>query len=205
MAIAAAANQPPRPTHQSSGPLSPEHQQSLLDANHRAQKILQAAKVATFNGWTTGFFAALSLIGGLFSITSLCLGVGLSVVARNEFRGRNLLRRFDPRGPRLLGWNQVGFIGLLIAYSLWSIYTSLTGANPYDEYIAQNPELASMLGSFSHLNDTITLAVYGGVIVLSVIFQGLNAIYYFKRGKLLREYLSLTPAWIVDLQRRSLL
>ena len=80
-------------------------------------------------------------------MTALPMGMGLAIVAWNEFRGRDLLREFDPHGTRLLGWNQVGLIALVVAYSLWCIFTGLTQPNPYQVHIDQTPELAPMLGS----------------------------------------------------------
>jgi len=191
------------PANPTAGPLSAQHQQDLSAANQRAKKILRAAKLATFNAWTAAVFATFSLVFGLFSISGLMVGAGLAVVARNEFRGRNLLHRFDLRSTQLLGWNQVGFMILLVAYSAWCIYAAITGPNPYEAYIDKYPELASVLEPLTNMHVTMTLGVYGAVIVLSVIFQGLNALYYFKRGKLLEAYLRHTPAWIVELQRRS--
>jgi hypothetical protein len=47
------------------------------------------------------------------------------------------------------------------------------------------------------------LILYGAVSVVTIIFQGLNALYYFSRAKLLRAYLAETPSWIVEVQRRS--
>ena len=182
-------------------PLSGENQRELAEANERAGKVRRAAKVATFNGWSIGIFAALSLPFALFSKTAFVMCIALGVVAYNEFRGRNLLRHFDESGARLLGWNQLGLMGLLIGYSLWSIYAGLTGPSPYSEQINAMPELGSMLGSIDDLYQTVTLAVYGSLIVFSVIFQGLNTLYYFTRERYVQAYLDQTPSWIVDLQR----
>jgi hypothetical protein len=184
-------------TTKSDGPLSPEQQEELALANARAQKILAATKVATFNGWTIGAFAAITLLFALFSLTALVIGVALAIVARNEFRGRGLLRRFDARGPQLLGWNQVGFMTLIIAYSVWSIYGALTNPLP------QLEELEAVLGTTEDLITNLTVAVYAVVIVLTLLFQGLNARYYFARIKLVQEYLEETPAWIIDLQHAT--
>jgi hypothetical protein len=205
MTVATAIMDPEDVVAEGEGPLSAQHERDLSTANQRARKILGAVKVATFNGWSAAVLAGASLLFVWFDLSGIPVGVGLAVVAWNEFRGRDLLRRFDPRGASLLGWNQVGFIGLLVAYSSWCIYTGLTGPDPYETYITDNPQLAPILGSIGDLHATVTLAVYGGVIVLSFIFQGLNALYYFKRGRLLKVYLGQTPAWIVDLQRRSVL
>ena len=179
------------------GPLSPEQREELARANERAKKVLGAARVATFNGWAIGVFAAVSLLFAVFSLTALVVGIGMAIVAWNEFRGRRLLRRFDSHGPQLLGRNQLGFMGLLIGYCLWSIYSTLT--NP----IAQLEELEAIAGPIGELVTTLTLTVYGVVILLSLLIQGLNARYYFARAKLVQDYLSETPAWVIDLQRST--
>ncbi len=184
-------------TAKSDGPLSPEQQEELAVANARAQKILAATKVATFNGWTIGAFAAITLLFALFSLTALVIGVAMAIVARNEFHGRGLLRRFDVQGPQLLGRNQVGFMTLIIGYCVWSMYSALT--NP----IPQLEELEAALGATEDLVTNLTVAVYAVVIVLTLLFQGLNARYYFARIKLVQGYLEETPAWIIDLQRAT--
>ncbi|MCZ6758977.1 MAG: hypothetical protein O7D29_01175 [Gemmatimonadetes bacterium] len=191
---------PPSTTTTNGGsvsPLSPQQQEELTRANERAKKVLSATKVATFNGWTIGIFAAITLLFALFSVTALVVGAGMAIVAWNEFRGRTLLRRFDPHGPRLLGRNQLGFMGLLIGYGLWGIFRTLT--NP----IPQLEELEAVVGPVGDLVTDLVVVVYGGVILLSLIFPGLNARYYFARIRLVRGYLDETPAWIIDVQRSS--
>ena len=185
------------------GPLTPEHQRALVEANQRGQKVMAAGKMAAFNGWTSGIFAALTLPFALFSLTALVVGAGLALVAWNEFRGRKLLLHFDRGGPRVLGWNQIGFMALLIGYGLWGIYAAFTGPNPYADQIKAMPELEQMLGPIDELHLLLAVAVYGCVIVFSMIFQGLNALYYFTRRKHLDAYLDQTPSWIVDLQKFS--
>ncbi len=182
-------------------PPSLDHQRELAEANKRARKVLRAAKVAAFNGWSLGICAALSAPFALFSLKALVMCLGLALVAWNEFHGQKLLKRFDQSGPRFLGWNQLGLLSLLIIYSVCNIYFAFNGPNPYAEQIQATPELASMLGSVGELYATVTLFVYGSLIIGSLIFQGLNAVYYFSRQKHLQAYLDQTPAWVVDLQR----
>ncbi len=187
-----------------SGPLTPDHQQELLAANLRAKKIRGAIGVAAFNTWSLAVFAAISLPFALWSWPSLILEAGLAVVAYNEFRGRNGLRRFDPAAARLLGWNQLGLWALLVGYSVWSIGSALVAPNPYEGALRANPELGtSMLGSIGDLYLAVTFAVYGGMIVGTTLMQGLNAWYYFTRDKHVQAYLDATPAWVVDLQRAA--
>ena len=187
------------PTHPESdaneGPLSSEQREELTTATERAGKLLGAGKVASFNGWTLGVIGAVSLLFGLFSLTSLIAGACLLAVAWNEFRGRDMLRAFDPQGPDLLWKNQVGLMSLVIAYCAWSMYKTV--AYPSSE-AAQLEELAGLPADF--ISD-MTLSVYGMAILLTLLFQGLNARYYFARVRMLAEYLRETPDWIVDLQR----
>lgn len=151
--------------------------------------------MATFNGWTLGISAGVTLLFAFFSLTALVMGVGLGLVARNEFRGKARLRQFDPQAPRFLGHNQLGLMALLVGYSLWSMY--VTVASPTVEMA----ELEALMGDMGDLITDLTLAVYAAVLLLSVLFQGLNALYYFRRTALVREYLDETPEWIVKLQQ----
>ena len=141
------------------------------------------------------FFAAVTLPFAFGSLTALVLGVGMAVVARNEFKGRGMLRRIDPAGARLLGRNQVGFMALIIAYCLWSMYGAY--AHP-DLQIQQQLDL---LGVSAATVRQMTIIVYIGVIVATLVFQGLNARYYFARVQRVEAYLRRTPDWIVELQR----
>lgn len=184
-------------------PFSMQHEHALIAANERIRKVHNAAKVAAFNGWTAVVFAALCLPFAVFVVTALVMGMALAIVAWNEFRGRTMLRQFDRRGPILLGWNQIGFMGLLIAYCTWQIYANLTGVDPVEKHLESYPELATMLGPIDQLHTILVLGVYGGAMIFSIIYQGLNAWYYFSRARYLATYLDQTEPWIINLQRLS--
>jgi hypothetical protein len=179
-------------------PLSPEQQQELRTAKTSARSFLGASKVATFNGWTIGFFAFVSILSGIFDLSGLLVGLGLALVARNEFVGRRRLRALDPSGLVLLWRNQVGLMLLIIVYCAWSIYSVL--ANP-------NPELVALLElvgeGADELFKSLTTMVYKAVIGATIICQGLNARYYYVRVARIRDYLQRTPRWVLDLQRDS--
>ena len=195
------------PILDAAGSLTAEQQQALCDAHQRAGKIRAAARMAGFNGWVTGMFAVCSLPFAPFSLAGMVVAVGLIVVTYNEFRGRKMLLAFDPQGTRLLGWNQLGFLGLIAAYSVWMIVESLLGPGPLAAELKDHPELNSVLGStedLQRLYQWIVLGVYGGTILLSGIFQGLNAVYYFTRRQLLDAYLRETPPWILQVQRAAM-
>lgn len=177
--------------------LTPEQRATLQDARGRAKGILSAAKVAAFNGWTIGIFAVLTVLFGLTSPVLLALGVGMGIVARNEFRGRVLLRAFDPGGPRLLVRNQIGFMGLVVAYCAWSLLRTYVHPDPQ---WAQLEDLAGLQAGFIR---GMVAAGYGGAILLTVLFVGLNARYYARRTAMLSTYLAETPPWVLELQRSA--
>ena len=73
----------------------------------------------------------------------------------------------------------------------------------YADQIAENPMLADTLTPIGEVYRALELAMYSGLIAGALIFQGLNARYYFSRAAHLAAYLNETPDWIIDLQRRS--
>jgi len=119
-------------------------------------------------------------------------------VARNEFLGRSRLRKLEASGLELLWQNQLGLVAIITAYCLWNMYRAVAHPNP------QMTQLTDLLGAGSgELIQSLTLIVYVAVMVATVIFQGLNARYYFVRVARLREYLRTTPPWVLDVQRLS--
>ena len=178
-------------------PLSEDEKREFARASEQARSFLKAERAAVFNGWTIGFFATVTLLFSLSSPVTALLGFGMAVVAWNEFRGRKMIRRLDSRGPQLLGRNQMGLMVLLIAYCLWNIVRTPTPISGLEE-------LEEMLGPVEDMARTLAFVVYCSVIVLTAIFQGLMARFYFARVGIMVAYLEDTPAWVVDLQRIGL-
>lgn len=190
------------------GPLSAAHRRELAVARDRAKSIRKAARVAAFNGWTTALAAACSGMFLLFDRgpVAIVLTLGLSIVAYNEFRGRKRLLNFDPSGATLLGWNQLGLLAMIIAYCVWMLTgSSAEAASALSAQMQSTSEreVLDMLGDLEGLYKTVTLAVYGGVIVLSVIFQGGNALYYFTRRRHVEDFIAETPEWVREVQSGS--
>jgi hypothetical protein len=180
--------------------LTPEQERELREATERSGSFLGAARIATFNAWTVGFFAAVSLLFGLFSLPSLLVGLGLAVVARNELVGGRRTRAFDVSGLELLWRNQIGFMLLIVVYCIWSMYRAVSVPDP------EMAELTDLLGGETgELVQSLTLTVYAAVIVATVLFQGLNARYYYIRIPRMRSFLHTTPTWVLDLRRSGLL
>jgi hypothetical protein len=178
-------------------------------AAEQAIPVRKAVRVASFNAWVTGIIAALSLPFALFSMSGLFVAGGLCAVAYNEFRGRRRLLDFDPAAASLLAWNQLGFLALIIMYSVWATYAGLTGGNKFAKALAANPELSALgfdsdfVTNGDALYKLALVAFYGTVIVLSVIFQGATAVYYATRRKHILRYVNETPEWVRDLHRAT--
>jgi len=187
----------------SAGPLTPNHLRELADATERSKLIRKTARVANFNGWTTAILAASSAIFTLLadqSVVGFLVTAGLTVVAFNELRGKKRLLAFDPSAASLLGWNQLGLLAMIVVYCLWNMRS---GASMGDLKTPEMKEALDMIGWNAALVQTMAVAFYGVVILLSAIFQGGNALYYFSRRKYVERYVRETPEWVRDFQRAN--
>lgn len=190
-------------TDSADGPLTRDQLRELSDAKQSAKKIRNAARVASFNGWSLGIGAALSAPFALFSLVGLLLTVGLAVVSFNEFRGRNRLLQFDPAAAKMLGWNQLALLAMIVVYCLWMLYAGLTGESSFVAQMEAQPELQAALGSMDEMGDLynrLVVILYSSIMAVSVVFQGVNALYYFSRRKYIQAYVRDTPEWVRDVQ-----
>ena len=189
------------------GPLTLEHRQEYTLARKRAKSIYKAAAVAAFNAWATAVAAVLSLPFALVSMFGFVTTAALCFVAGIEFRGRKRLLQFDPSAAAILGWNQLTLLALIVGYCGWSIYTSFYGANSVTAQLQAFSEIEPALNGSSAgveiLVQRVVVVLYGSVIVLSIVVQGLSALYYFTRRRYIDAYLTETPAWIRELQRST--
>ncbi len=161
-----------------------------------------------FNGWATAVVALLSAPFALFSISGALVFIGLSVVAYNEFRGRNRLLQFDPSAATFLGWNQLGLLAIVVVYSLGAIQSNLNEAKSITAELGAYSDLETVLGTpdeIETLARQIVFLFYGSVIAASVVFQGLNALYYFSRRKHIDAYIADTPEWIRQLRSSGII
>jgi hypothetical protein len=185
------------------GPLSSGHLNQLDEANRSAAKLRRAAGVAAVSGWSLVVFSVLALPFGFFDVLSLFLGLALAAIGCNELRGRRLLLEFNLSGPGILGQNQLTLMGVLVVYGAWSIFTTLTDPTPVTLELQKMAEVDASIGALTDLYTNLTVAIYGVVIICSVIFQGSHAIYYFSRLRHLKNHLEKTPAWVLELQRMT--
>lgn len=187
-----------------SDPLSAVHRLQLSAARGRAKVIRKAARVAAFNGWTTALIAAASAPFSVGNPVAMALTAGVALVAMNELRGRRQILDFEPRGATLLGWNQLGLLAMIAAYSVWTMRTSLAETGEVAAQLRSYAELDAVLGSaggFESLYRQIVVYLYTGVIGLSALFQGGTALYYFSRRRKIDDFVAETPAWVRDVER----
>lgn len=154
--------------------------------------------MALFDGWSIAVFAILTFIGGIFGAVGFLLGALMGVIAFVELFHANRLRSLDVRAPRALMINQIVFACLLIAYAGWNL---LFPAAMSAEIQASARDLKSIGIDFESMNRAINQLFYGGLIIVAVFGQGSLALFYWRRQKMVREYLSQTPQWIVQMQR----
>ena len=184
--------------------LSEENLQQLALARTGGRKVRRAISVASFDGWTIGVFAALTLLFSLTDLSGLFVGLGLGMIACIELRGANKLRRLEPKAVRMLAFNQIALGILLLVYSVWRIVVVMKSDGAYAAVGASDPQLARMLQPVENLTRMISLAVYAALIGIAVFAQGGLALFYFTREKHLQAYLMKTPAWIVAMQRAGI-
>lgn len=185
-------------------PFTGDQRRELAAAKKSVKKLHGAARVASFNGWTLAAAAVVSAPFALGSTTGLLITLGLAVVAFNEFQGRRRLLRFEPSAASYLGWNQLLLMAMIVGYSAWMLHSSLNGDNSFAMQLQAEPELQEALGSLDGVEElygSVVVAVYGSVIVASIFFQGLNALYYFTRRKHVEAYVQATPDWALDVLR----
>ena len=188
-------------TDRAGGALTREQLAAFTQARRRGRKISRAATVAAVSGWTLAVFAFITLLGGLFSLASLLLGIGLGIVAYFELRGSKGLRGLDDTAPRRLGFNQIALGAMIVVYCGWSIWLAVAGPGPYDSYLAQGGDTAEMIEPIAQLHRAMTSAFYTLLIGVSVVAQGCTSLYYFTRRRHMIAYLRETPAWVVEALR----
>ncbi|MGH7177113.1 MAG: hypothetical protein ACREJC_07030, partial [Tepidisphaeraceae bacterium] len=91
----------------------------LAEAARMGRSLRRATRVALFNAWVIGAFAALTLVTSVHDRPSLLLGFAMTVCAYVEFSGAVNLRRLSSTALPRLCVNQLCLGAALIAYAVW--------------------------------------------------------------------------------------
>jgi hypothetical protein len=182
--------------------LTPEQTRAIELGRQRAQKIRRAATVSKIDGGIMAFFAAGALASICLGWEGFILGIALTIVSVNSFRGAARLTRMDLTAPAFLAINQFFLAASIIIYALYCLHAGLT-SKP-DEVQQLLRQLSSDPQTNDELNRLYYWVLYGLLIIGTVVAQGLAALYYGSRAKYLKAYLRDTPQWVVDLQKAQL-
>ena len=190
------------PARSASPGLSPDELAELANAQQRARKIHRAAKVARFDGTILAFFALMAVFSFCLGWEGPVLGVALGAVAFNSFRCASRLERFDIAAPSLLAMNQLYLAAAIILYALYALHSGLTGTSQLTKSLIGDLDALGADPSLKWLLEGgIYWLLYGGLIVGTILAQGLMGLYYATRRRAVVEYLEQTPQWVIDMQK----
>ena len=196
---------PPLPAP-GAGPLHEDDFRLIATAIACFKAIRSAARTAWLSAATTltiGIFSALFFVVWP-SWEGAFVAVGLCAIGAVEYWGYCRMRRAEVGAAGLLAKNQLAFLGLIVVYCLAQMLMFSTQKIKAEalspEVRAQMAALPSMEraidGQIDHYAPLVTYGFYGLVIVLSLLFQGGLALYYFSRKKRLVEFHRQTPDWV---------
>jgi hypothetical protein len=193
-----AATPSPKLPAQAPPALTIEQLATFQKAERRAAKIRRAANVARTDGGITAFFAVCCLLSFCMGWENIVLGIIFTGVAINAFRGAKRLQKFDPDAATILMLNQVYLAGAIILYALYELHAAMVGGSgSFKELEA----LGSMGQDYANMERTVAYALYGVLIVGTIVGQGAMGLYYVTRRRLVEEYVKETPQWVMDLQK----
>jgi hypothetical protein len=202
-------NIPVLPMAEASEPaLSSAHIQAITAARRAAKPVRRCATIASISGWTTGLFAIITLASSIGDAAAMMLGVGMCFTAYFELAGSRLLKSFDSRGARVLGWNQIVFGVMLVSYALWRMHAppdqsamlaQIGGGATGDPVVDEM--LAGIQGDAGALLSNVMLLVYVVIAAVGVVVPGLTAVYYFTRRGHVEKLRRGLPAWVLDVMR----
>lgn len=181
--------------------LTPEHLAQLVAARRLGTGLRRAVTIGKVDGWTTGIFGAITLLGSIGSLPGTLLGAGMVVLAVLQIRAADRLKQLDEAAPIALARNQIILGILLFAYGGISLVLSMR--NPLSlasSAGAMAPELSQMIAGYEDLLRRLIITVYATVMAVAVLGPGLTAIYYYAQRKRILAYRSSTPQWILALQ-----
>ena len=186
-------------------PLSPEQIWKINEAARSHRAIRRASRTAFSSATTT---LLIGLVSGLFTLfspdwKSIVMSLAVVAVGCVEYIGYRRLLRADLNAPRLLMRNQLAFLGVIVAYCIFQMLTfsieSLRNEAISPEVREQLHQLPGMERSIDGQIETwgtVThFGLYGGMIVVSIAFQGGLAWYYATRRKRLEAFHRANPDW----------
>ena len=186
--------------------LTDAHFAEVRQAVRDRRRVKGAARTALSSGSITLMIGVLAAPFVLVwpSASGVMIVAGMCAVGAVELFGYGRMRRAEPSSARLLGANQLAFLGLI---SLYCVMEMVAFSPQEVRAAALSPEVQAQLSAVPEMsraiNDLVlrwapivTYGFYSLVIGLSVCFQGGMALYYFTRRKHIERFNRATPQWI---------
>jgi hypothetical protein len=193
------------PPNAAGAALTPSQLAQIESAGRIHRLVKRATRTAGASAWT---MLIIGLSAGLFALlspnlTSLLTALALCAVGGVEYAGYRGLQRADPDAALLLARNQLFFLALIVAYAIWQMVSfSSAGVKatvlPDDvrSQLSLMPDLTKQIDGQIDLWGTIAnYGFYALLIILSIVFQGGLALYYFTRRKHVAAFRLATPQW----------
>ncbi len=148
--------------------------------------LRRVIRLSCLNGWSVVILAGGCALGslGFGDFTGAAVGLLVTLGGAMEVRGCRMLKGNDARGMRWLTRSQLVVLAVIWAYAISCLL-------PYNDQIVREaftPKMRTSLGEFGiTLEDILPLArlfnriLYGGVMAVTLIFQGGMALYYNHR------------------------
>lgn len=166
-------------------------QRELARAAELGAPLRRAAKIARANGLGYAVFGVLTILLSLpAGIAGLLLGGCLLAVGIAQQRMAPRLVGGDRGSPLALARNELLLLGAITAYAVAQM--TILRANTAAE-LEMFGDSAGV--DVAGLVDEIASAVYGSVIVVSLLYQGGMALYFRRRAPLVERYVSEVPGW----------
>ena len=160
--------------------------------------LKRVLKVSRLNGWSVAIFAGLCILLTLAMGDLLGSVIGLLAVASGwmEIRGNGKLKRRDPEGMKWLVRSQMFLLAVMLAYC-----ASRLGSFDSDSMLSNlTPDMEALLKeSGIERADLVPLvhkaffALYGGVALTCLLYQGGLALFYRSKIRLVTEALAAPP------------
>lgn len=201
-------------TAENANPLSSEQVEQICAAKNQVKGFISAVNLASFNFWCFAIGAAVSLLAALFFPSGLIAVACLALLAYNERRGGRLVRNFESKGALLLFYNQLGCLFLITVYCFWQIAACCLNPTPFDGSADSSLIISQLLSGagvsresdpdmMKELYRTVVVSFYLAIVVLSALFQGLCAWSYYRKYKLLEDFLRQTPTWVLTVLKAT--
>jgi hypothetical protein len=172
-------------------PAAATQQRELSRAAELGAPLRRAAKYARSNGLGYAVFGVLTMLLSLpLDLPGLLLGACLLAVGVAQQRTAPRLVAGDPASPQLLARNELLLLAAITAYAVAQMTFLRAGMSSELETLGDSAGV-----DVAGLVDTIAGAVYGGVILISVLYQGGMALYFRRRGPIVERYVREVPGW----------